>query len=36
MLKEIKYDKKEGIVPDSGDLDKLIVDKVISKNLNKK
>jgi hypothetical protein len=30
MIKEIKYDKKEGIVPDTGDLESEIVKEVLS------
>ena len=29
MLKEIIYDVKEGIVPDSGDLDEEIISQVL-------
>ena len=35
MLKEIKYDKNEGIVPDVGDLDEEIVELIINNRLKK-
>lgn len=36
LLKEIKYDMKEGIVPDTGDIPEDIVNEVLAMNINKK